>query len=163
MEAAKVFSRDITATEYKLWTGILCDYTDPAVEWAFSSWTRTGRFFPKPAEILELIHAYGSTTENQTKLCGACKDGWVITNPDAKPSDFVMKRCECVERAIQASKVPIAARDRSTYGRGYGTNDIMWLWKARQASGKAWDAAMWELALDTLDASRQGGAPEWRR
>jgi hypothetical protein len=160
---AKVFSKDFTAKEYKLWTGILSDYSDTAVEWAFENWQRSGKFFPKPAELLELLHTFSSSSENQVKLCGICKDGWVITNPDAKPSDHIMRRCECMQAAINESKIPVRASDKARHGRGYGANDVLWLWKSRQTSGTRWAAADWNAALDHLDGLRAGGAPEWRR
>lgn len=164
METAKLFQRDLTSTEYKLWTGILRDYTDLAVVWAFDNWNRNGKFFPKPAEIIELVHSFGSSQENQTKLCGHCKDGWVITNPEASPADYVMRRCECVEAAIVAGKVPTRA-DGRRYGSGYGAQDILWLLKRRQqdSTGKRWSIADWEALFAELDSKRPGGAPQFRK
>ena len=167
MTTAKLFGRDVTASEYKLWTGILRDYQDNCIEWAFDTWNRNGKFFPKPAEILELIHSFGSSTENQTKLCGKCLDGFVITNPEAKPSDYVMRRCECVESAIAAQKLPVHRCDRecqSRHGKGYDLNDVLWLFKKRKASPKAkWTEADYLSAMDELDKMRQGGKPQWRQ
>jgi hypothetical protein len=52
---------------------------------------------------------------------------------------------------------------RYRHGKGYGTNDVLRLWKMRQASGKSWTEADYAAALNQLDRTRQGGAPEWRR
>jgi hypothetical protein len=160
---AKLFSKDFTANEYKLWSGLLAEHSDAAVEWAFENWSHSGKFFPKPAEILELIHAFALSADNQVKLCGKCKDGWVVTNPEAKPSDYAMRRCECFEQAVASAKVPVRASDPSRYGKGYGTNDVLWLWKQRQTAAKPWNAANWNSAMDRLDKVRAGGAPEWRQ
>lgn len=49
------------------------------------------------------------------------------------------------------------------HGRGYGTNDILWLIKKRMASSQPWTEGMYDAALTDLDRRREGGAPEWRR
>lgn len=56
---------------------------------------------------------------------------------------------------------PCECEDR--HGKGYGTNDILWLWKRRQQSGKKdWTSADYEAAMQQLDKVRAGGAPGWR-
>lgn len=161
MATAKLFSKDLTPTEYKLWTGILKDFTDPAIEWGFEMWQRNGKFFPKPAEILEHVHAFGSSSENQVKLCGKCKDGWVIVNPEAKPSDYKVVRCECVASAIQDAKVATHRCDaecKRRHGQGYNENDLSRLFKKIIANAGKFEPRM----LDELDQAR-GLVPEWRR
>jgi hypothetical protein len=49
------------------------------------------------------------------------------------------------------------------HGKGYGKNDVIWLWKERQKSAKGWSTADYEAALSRLDSTRAGGAPEWRQ
>lgn len=150
----------------KIWTKALSNCTDPAIEWAFDSWQRNGTFFPKIAEIMPLIHAYGSSAANRFQTCGNCHDGYVITNPEAKPCDYVVRRCECVEKAIVESKMPSHTCDESCkrrHHRGYGEQDIKWLWKKRMQSARPWTEADYMAALDQLDKIRQDGAPGWRR
>lgn len=49
------------------------------------------------------------------------------------------------------------------HGRGYGENDIRWLWK-RYSEQRAIDPEVKpEQFLDELDSKREGGAPGWRR
>jgi hypothetical protein len=166
MATAKIFQKDISPSEYKLWTGILRDFTDASIGWAFDVWNRNGKFFPKPAEILELIAAFGASSENQVKLCGKCHDGYVVTNPEASPSDYIVRRCECLNALIAASKVPAQKCDlecKRRHGRGYGEGDIKWLIKERMKSSKPWTDADYEIALQQLDKVRTGGAPEFRR
>jgi hypothetical protein len=162
-ETADIFSKELTDSDLKVWGGILSEFGQPAIEWAFDNWNRNGAFFPKPTEILQLIHTFGGSSENQVKLCGLCHDGFVISNPNAKPSDYIMHRCPCLQAAIAAAKVAVKAVYRSRYGRGYHGNDLMWLWKERQKSKGPWTEAMYYAALDRLDKIRSGGAPEWRR
>lgn len=65
-----------------------------------------------------------------------------------------------VENVLQQQCEPEC---QARHGKGYGTNDLMWLWKARQKSATKWTPLLYDLALDTLDQIREGGAPEWRR
>lgn len=32
------------------------------------------------------------------KFCGSCQNGWVVVNPEAKPSEWKAKRCGCATR-----------------------------------------------------------------
>lgn len=165
-ETARIFKEDLTADLLRTWGVILHGCTDTAICWAFENWNRNGEFFPKPAVIIDLIHTFAKSPENQMKFCGSCHCGWVITNPEAKPSDFVMRRCECVQVARESAKVPVQVCDaecKKRHGRGYHTNDVLWLWKQRQLSAKPWSEAQWEAALSELDSKRSGGAPMWRR
>lgn len=52
------------------------------------------------------------------------------------------------------------------HGKGYHTNDILWLMKKRMSKhtpGEKWSLADWEAAFNELDEKRAGGAPEWRK
>src|ERR1035438_5188518 len=113
METAKLFSKDLTSTEYKFWAGILSDFQDAAIVWSFDNWNRNAKWFPKPAEILELLHTFGASVQTKTNLCEKCKDGWVIVNPNAKPSDYKMRRCECFEGAVANQQAAQRLCDRS--------------------------------------------------
>ena len=165
-QTSSIFNRELVASDYKLWGGILWEFTDAAVVWAFENWNRNGKFFPKPAEILELIHAYGSAADNQIKYCDRCKQGWIIVNPEASPADYKVVRCQCVLDAIAQAKIPDTKCDRECqrrHFRGYGEKDIRWLFKRRMASGdKDWSPARWESLLDELDGAK-GQKPEWRQ
>lgn len=52
---------------------------------------------------------------------------------------------------------------QARHGRGYGTGDLLWLWKQRIASNRPWDDDMYEMAMSVLDGKREGGVPEWRK
>jgi len=41
-----------------VWKDFLASYSSAAIEFAFENWQRNGHYFPKPAQILELIRAY---------------------------------------------------------------------------------------------------------
>lgn len=72
-DTAELFSKDLTATELGIWTSILQRHNDAAVEWACSNWVRNGKFFPKPSEILELIHAFESSQSQPQKCEPECQ------------------------------------------------------------------------------------------
>ena len=50
--------KTLTENELRVWTEFLDCFADREIEYAFSNWTRNGKFFPKPADIRELIEAY---------------------------------------------------------------------------------------------------------
>lgn len=140
-------------------------YSDQAISWAFENWNRNGEFFPKPTQIMALLQTHGTEVQNQTKFCDKCNGGWVIVNPDASPADYKVVRCQCVEDAIAAQKVATHVCDdecKRRHGRGYGTNDMLWLFKKRMASSVPWTEEMYESALRELDGKREQGKPAWR-
>jgi len=53
-----LFSRSLTVEEAQVWKDFLSSYPSSAIEYAFENWQRNGHYFPKPAQILELIRAY---------------------------------------------------------------------------------------------------------
>lgn len=55
---ALLFSKTLTVDEGQVWKEFLATYSSAAIEYAFENWQRNGRFFPKPADILELIRAF---------------------------------------------------------------------------------------------------------
>ena len=55
---ALLFSRSLTPEEAQVWKDFLASYPSLAIDWAFENWQRNGHYFPKPAQILELIRAY---------------------------------------------------------------------------------------------------------
>jgi hypothetical protein len=164
-ETAQLFQVNLTETDLKIWNKAIGRYKDEAVVWAFENWQRNGKFFPKPVEIMGLVYAYGASPENKFQTCGKCTDGYVLVNPEAKPCDYIFRRCECVETAIIEAKVPAHTCDdvcKRRHHRGYGEQDLKWLWKKRMASGRSWTEADYAAALDQLDRIRQDGAPGWR-
>ena len=163
--SADLFVKELKASDIKIWGGILWEYSEISISWAFEQWNRNGQFFPKPCEILALISAFGLSVATRAKLCGKCSDGYVILNPEAKPSDFVVRRCECVNRAIEESKLSTNACDsfcKSRHDNGYGEQDIRWLFKKRGTNSKRWSISDWETLLAELDKKRAGGPPKWR-
>jgi hypothetical protein len=53
--AAKMTSYELMPEEGRLWAQKLSNQPPEAIEWAFSNFLETGRYFPKPAEISERI------------------------------------------------------------------------------------------------------------
>jgi len=56
-----------------------------------------------------------------------------------------------------------SAECMSRHGKGYHTNDVMWLYKRVQEEIKAGRSVDAGSLLAELDSKRQGGAPAWRR
>lgn len=158
-ETAKIFSKTLDEDLVNVWSELLnyCS-TEEAVS-ALKQWQFQGGYFPKPAEILQLV-ANGRDAERmkgQAPGCSNCHDGYVITNPDAKPSDYIVRRCECVTRTELRS-------GKRHLHQSYDWNDIKFLWKKRMLdAGKSWTPEQWEQALQELDSKRRDGPPPWRR
>ena len=49
------------------------------------------------------------------------------------------------------------------HGKGYGTNDVKWLWKRMEQEKTAGRKINSAALLDELDSKRQDGPPEWRK
>lgn len=164
---ASLFNKELEAGDLRLWDRMLYSFSDQAIVWAFEQWQRNGKFFPKPAEILELVRAYGSSAENQVQYCGHCQEGWIAINPEASPADQQVRRCECVMAAIADSKLPAHKCDsacKARHGKGYHTNDVLWLFRRYQRELAVNPKAKPEDFLDELDRKRQSGvaAQDWQ-
>lgn len=49
------------------------------------------------------------------------------------------------------------------HGKGYNTNDMLWLFAKMQQAYATGDVPDTEALMTQLDAKRHGGAPEWRK
>lgn len=52
---------------------------------------------------------------------------------------------------------------RARHGKGYNSNDMMWLFHKMQQAYATGDVPDTEALMTQLDAKRHGGAPEWRK
>jgi hypothetical protein len=120
--AIDLFGKEMTEAESQVWADILSDVDPDACDYAFQNWLRNGKFFPRPANILELVQTY-------------------TANLPRRDCDDACKR---------------------RHGHGYHRNDVLWLWKKRQAFAGKWTKADYENALKELDGLREGGPPVWR-
>jgi hypothetical protein len=55
---ALIFSKDLTTEEAQVWRNVLSRYSAKAIDYAFDQWNRKESFFPKPAQITEILDAY---------------------------------------------------------------------------------------------------------
>ena len=60
-KAAQLYSKELTEEVVELWDGLLLDYSVDDCAYAFDYHFRNGRYFPKPADILEAIKNYRDT------------------------------------------------------------------------------------------------------
>jgi hypothetical protein len=104
-----VFGKELTEDEVRQWREFLDSVPSWLVTKAFLEWAKKGKFFPKPAEILELIEASKGQNRVEFRACetNGCMDGWVrvftgntvgtnVTRP--KPVDSkigAVVRCKC--------------------------------------------------------------------
>ena len=61
MKAALLYSRELSEEVVGLWDGLLDGYSVDECSYAFDYHMRNGKFFPKPADILETIRNYRET------------------------------------------------------------------------------------------------------
>lgn len=161
LETAKLFNRELDEDLVNVW-GQLLEYCSPEeANRALKSWQFKGAYFPKPAEILQLVANERDSLRMKGSApgCANCHDGFVVTNPDDSPADYIVRKCECVENsALRVSRI------RRGLHSGYRWADIKWLMKHRMLdAGKPWTDEQWAALLDELDKKRAGGAPIWRR
>jgi hypothetical protein len=57
-KAAVLFSKELTEELVLLWDSILASCSVEECEYAMDQWMRNGKFFPKPANVLELVETY---------------------------------------------------------------------------------------------------------
>ncbi len=57
-KAALLFSKELTEELILLWDSILANCLAEECEYAMEQWMRNGKFFPRPANILELVEVY---------------------------------------------------------------------------------------------------------
>lgn len=105
---SEIFGKELGPNEMKIWTNILRGCSDSSIEWAFDSWSRNGKFFPKPSEIIELIQAFNFTQTRPQQCEPECQQRhgkgyhgndvvWLFkryllalkTDPNAKPEHFM--------------------------------------------------------------------------
>jgi hypothetical protein len=90
-----VFNRELSEQDFETWQKLLGNYPLEAISWAFENWSRNGKMFPKPANILELIGAWAVTNKagGDFQPCGTCNDGWIAEYNER--SNRILRRCEC--------------------------------------------------------------------
>ena len=71
--ASQIFGKELGAEETKTWTVVLRACSDSSIVWAFESWSRNGKFFPKPSEILELVQAFNVSQLQPNKCAPECQ------------------------------------------------------------------------------------------
>lgn len=105
-KTALLFSRTVSPEEFEIWEQCLDHQPMPAIDYAFDAWQRNGRWFPKPADILQLIAVWkdGRPDKNRFIPCGrdGCIDGWVTVTPPGV--DKKLRRCECFNRWAAARR-----------------------------------------------------------
>lgn len=139
-----MFSKDLTEEETAFWANLLQSIEVEALRFAFDNWNRSGRFFPKPAEILELVEAFNLSKrkiEGEFRPCGHCDNGWIYVytgrTAAGNPIDAEfggVRRCQCwldyCELMKQAGKTEISSRVfYDHYGQGYGAEDVRYFFE----------------------------------
>ena len=157
-----LFAKELTKEEVEFWGQFLNPFSTAELKYAFDNWNRNGRFFPKPKDISDLCDAFRLSLANQNNPVGCHRCNWTGFYQVKPKPDRVVSPCPC------RTKPQLRERRRDPHeGRGYGANDIMWLYKRYMATKDSRpNREMTEneinKLLDELDAKR-GESPEWRK
>lgn len=106
-----VFGKELAEDEVRQWREFLGPVPSWLVTKAFLEWAKKGKFFPKPAEILELVESHKGYNREKFRACekDGCIDGWVrvftgmtIGSSETPPKSVDRKigavvRCKCWE------------------------------------------------------------------
>jgi hypothetical protein len=96
---ATMQGRDLLPGETRQW-GLMFGKVKPEqLEWAFREHLRISKFFPRPADITELIAIWSAAHPNVAETCEQCKntEGWIIVKtPHPRLGKLVIatKRCD---------------------------------------------------------------------
>lgn len=119
---ANLFNVLLNDDVLRIWKDLLNYCSESEAVQALKKWQYEGAYFPKPAEILQLVanERDAQRYKNDDPGCNLCHDGWIITNPLAKPSDYRMKACECIKNpALRANRLRPPEK-----GHGIGWEEI---------------------------------------
>lgn len=73
-ESSQQFGKELEDADFQRWLRDLARYPLTAIEFAFEKWHLGGRFFPQPADILELCTAWEPNIPKYVEGCDAlCK------------------------------------------------------------------------------------------
>lgn len=109
-----LFSRPLEPETINIWSEFLSPYGKVPIEYAFTKWNESAKWFPKPKDILELIQSYRVQNRVKYQPCGqdGCMDGWVQvftgTTAGGNPVDPVMgavTRCHCFRDYMSGVRV----------------------------------------------------------
>lgn len=77
----------------------------------------------------------------------------------------ILPLCESMDprRNVVANTSSCDAICKARHGKGYGWNDMIWLFKKAQSVHASGDTPDYDALLDELDKKRPEGAPEFRR
>lgn len=64
---AVTMGKEFREDEVQLWKELLADQPQAGLEWAFREHIRTSKFFPKPAEIIELVSSWKAKITDAAK------------------------------------------------------------------------------------------------
>jgi hypothetical protein len=104
---AEMFGKDLDPAQVTQWKKFLDPCPLRALEYAFSTWQKSGRFFCKPAEILQLVDDWKNQPGNRVEFvpCGQCEEGWIrvyegkmVGGKPIDPRYGALRRCDCFLR-----------------------------------------------------------------
>lgn len=114
MRTSLLFSRVLTAEEGAAWKTFLSPYSSKGIEWAFGEWQKTGKFFPKPKEILDLLEEFKVAKRAPFVACqeDGCMDGWkqvftgkTVGGHNVDPVMGAVTRCHCFQDYMAGVRV----------------------------------------------------------
>lgn len=88
----------------------LSGYSLRGIEWALDSWGRNADQLPSLAKLLQLLQTWNfpSASRRDGPGCEQCNQGWIVTNPEKKVCDWIMKPCACIaDRSLRKEKTGV--------------------------------------------------------
>ena len=155
----QMFSKDLSDDEVAYWKNFLKQFSMIEIRYAFEHWNSHERWFPKPKDISDLCDAYRLLVANIQFSPGCHRCNWdaFYETKKAGYKERVVAQCPCVQNPSLREQQPLHN------GTGYGTNDMLWMFKRMQQVYAAGDTPDTEELLNELDRKRPDGAPEWRK
>jgi hypothetical protein len=157
-------TRELAKEEFDAWISFMDSKSVNALRYAFEHWNENARWFPKIVDIKELCEAHDMSVKNQDMAIGCHRCDWNgFYEVSRKGVERFVAPCPC--------RTDPSLRERNpNYGKGYGTNDMMWLFDRMQRLLNHMDKEIadketinTDVLLDELDAKRPDGSPMWRR
>jgi len=88
----------LTAERINLWHADLASYPVEAIEYVLDAWGRNARALPVLSDLVGMLRTWMIPTRRRRDEpgCPDCVQGWQVTNPTAKKSDWKMVPCPCL-------------------------------------------------------------------
>lgn len=77
----------------------LGNYPVEAIEYAFDAWGRNAEKLPALKNLIGILNSWNIPTAKKKRDiagCSQCQQGFIVTNPEAKKCDWIVRNCDCL-------------------------------------------------------------------